>query len=314
MSVPSTVIGHLNEIGLSGRDFQKSDDKSVRGPCMSCGGSRRFVVFIDKDWPSWYGFCDICGKEGWADQLNPNLKTGGMPENTPPPANLDAAPDGKDSLALLDDFRREKPWEQFHDNLDEKSREWWRQQGIPDKWQDIWKLGYLPEKFFKVGDELRSCPAYTIPKFGLGWTAMNIDYRLKEPPEKGGKYRPKYGLDQFPFLSDPDNKDFFLGDLLIVEGSKKAMVTRISQSIFDCVAGVPACNSWGNIEKYAKRAERAYVVLDPRADIWAARLCKEIGEHAKFFVLPTKIDDAFLYYGMTEDHLIDAINWSRGVY
>jgi hypothetical protein len=79
---------------------------------------------------------------------------------------------------------------------------------------------------------------------------------------------------------------------LIVEGSKKAMVTYLLMNDRQ-VAGIPGCTSWGGIEKRAQDLDEVFVVLDPGAGEWSFRLASKIG-NARVLDIPMKIDDAIL--------------------
>ena len=303
-AIPST---ELSDAGLS-TAFTWSDRKSLRGPCPKCGGTRRFVLFVDKEYPSWWGFCDICEVRGWLDQIMPNLQA----RSSDNPPQVETQPDRPDlNRNLLQMYREGRSWEKCHANLGDKARAWWTSQGIPPEWQDFWQLGYLEEKQFYADGKGHISPAYTIPKFGLTWLPMNTDYRLINHPKKGGKYRPRFGLAPAPFLSDPNEARFFRLPLLIVEGSKKAMVSALHQTRYPSVIGVPSCNSWAGVERLAVMAEEVLVVFDPRADVWAQRLTAEIGEKAKYLVLPSKIDDAFLTQGLTDALFQDVAKWAK---
>jgi hypothetical protein len=282
----------LIEVGLHG--FTWSDSKSLRGPCPKCGGSRRFVVFVSRPWPSWYGMCDGCGSRGWLDQiLNKDLGATEIDQNA-----LDRAIDAQ---KLRDDYRRqrlsefstEELWIEYAERLEDEQRDWWRLAGIPDEWQTFWRLGYEPAKHYEFEKQIHTSPAYVIPKFDIGWIPTQIDYRLTDAPKGAGKYRQVVDLPPAFFLARPDESEFSeTGRLLIVEGSKKAMVTY--QLFTDRqVAGIPGCTSWGKIEEKAQGLDEVFVILDPGAGEWSYRLASKI-KGARVLDLPAKIDDAIL--------------------
>ncbi len=297
MSIP---YSELTQAGLDAERFHVSDRKSLRGPCPQCGGTRRFVLFIDKQFPNWNGFCDVCGWKGWLREINPNLKS---TDYTPPPVKK------YEKRNKLNEWRETKIWDTFHAGLTREDQDWWESQGIPIEWQNYWKLGVCEDKSFKYDGKQYMSLAYTIPKFGLNWTPMNMDYRLLEFPEGAGKYRPEYGLPIFPFLSDPDDEEFFYKEVLIVEGSKKAMVTFLRQTRITSIIGVPSCNSWAGAENLVGNAEAVYIAFDPDADLWASRLAEKVDGRA--ITLASKIDDAFLDYGLTNDAFHDLVRWAR---
>ena len=68
-------------IGLDASSFIKKSSHEFHGKCPFCGGGKdRFVIFTNHPFPHWNWFCRKCGRKGWADQLNPGLKTELTPE------------------------------------------------------------------------------------------------------------------------------------------------------------------------------------------------------------------------------------------
>jgi hypothetical protein len=128
----------------------------------------------------------------------------------------------------------------------------------------------------------------------------NIDYRVIDPPLGAGKYRPEPGIPPVVFIARPDlgayHKD---GRVIIVEGSKKAMVLAIH--LGEQVIGVPACRSWAGVVEMVKSVPRVIVLLDPDAEVAAAKLTEAIGPSARRVVIPTKPDDAFLFWGLDRE-------------
>ena len=202
-------------------------------------------------------------------------------------------------------------------------RAWWRSQGIPDKCQDFWQLGYIPS--LALGRTINR-PAYTIPKFGFDGIPTNLDYRIIDPPRDTGKYRPIKGLPIAPFVSLPNCDMEKIGrDLYIVEGAKKAMVLTChkilpNDSIFPYryppfVIGVPACNSWAGIEKdvdVKSSWDNVWIMLDPGAEKWAYRLSTTIGKHAIVVELPDKPDDMVLA-GATRENFLALMRKAKSI-
>lgn len=303
------------------------------GACPFCGGKDRFTVKTKGGVTKW--FCRGCGHDRYHDALDYIMRrqdvdffeacrmvaSGSLDSYETDPAKLAeverfrqerAAHERQEREKRLKDFTTRELGEEYHARLAKKNYDWWQQQGITPDWVDWWRLGYLPEKSFKHGEQLYTCPAYTIPKFDLDWQPVNIDYRLINPPAGVGKYRPEYGLPAAPFLSRPDLKEF-PDELIITEGSKKAMVTSLytypGQNSF--VVGVPSKSSWCGIADRIKHIGRAWIVLDPDAQPEAHKLAVAIGKVARVIALPFKIDDGFLRYGFTWKNLQTAMRWSR---
>lgn len=258
------------------------------------------VVFVDHPFPSWWLRCDGCGSEGWLDQFIPSSVLQDVKDDTP--ASPIITPNGKKEAAIVHrmaDMQASTYWMAYHYDLTDEHRTWWNNQGIPDAWQDFWQVGFMPNRRFFVDDKEYTCPAYTIPKFAPDWHITNVDYRLTDPPMNCGKYRGEPGLPSSLFIARPDLSIMDHPWVLIVEGSKKAMVSHLNlHNVF--VAGVPAASSWAKVNQLVSGHPRIMVVLDPDAEVAARRLAANLGEHARYLVLPTKIDDAFLRHGLTE--------------
>lgn len=277
-------------LGLDPEKYRMGDDHSFRGPCISCGGSHRMVVFTSNPFPHWWLLCDLCGLEGWLDQF---FQVDGIPEERTDETvkkEVDQA-DLQKKIAL---FKEEKSWLRMHANLTDASRQWWRGQGIPDSWQNFWKLGYKEKHQFVIKDRTWESEAYTIPKFKPGWDPTNIDYRIITYPMGAGKYRPVFGLPAAAFYSRPDLANLSEdGRVIIVEGSKKAMVL-CSRLKGMQVIGLPGCRVWVDIVEAVKDLEQVIVILDPDAEVASKKLAFSIGKNTLQLTMPTKPDDAFI--------------------
>lgn len=302
------------------------------GPCPFCGGEDRFVLKHEPRSNNWLWFCRNCGDGKYSDAIDyiirrDNVKfsdavriLGGEKIGPIDPAIVAereriAAAEREIRIAELADhlakYSEAEIWSAFHRRMTDENRAWWRQSGIPDEWQDFWKLGFVSEKRYEYEKEIRTGPAYTIPKFGFGWTPLNMDYRLLFPPEPANKYRPSPGLPAAPFLSRPDLSEPS-DESYILEGSKKSMVFAIASGtpIEKTIFGVPSKNSWAGIVDTVRNCGRVYIILDPDAWTWAAKLAVEIGPAARVIRLPFKADDGILDYGMTAAKWESAKKWS----
>lgn len=299
----STPVEFL-ALGLDcGKFFQKRHNE-YHGPCVWCGGEDRFRIHTDRPFPHWNWECRKCGRKGWADQLNPRLREELTPEMRAEYARKqyesDIAKKNAQAKALAT-YQKSIIWEKHHKNLTPALRDWWRSQGIPDKWQDFWQLGFVWNLSIAKGIRRH---AYTIPKFGLGGKPTNLDYRIIDPPPEMGKYRPIKGLPVSPFISRPKLPNW--NEVYIVEGSKKAMVLTCHNIVPESglVIGIPSCNSWADIEKVAQKWEvPIWIMLDPGADEWTHRLATAIGKHAIVVELPDKPDDMVLAGATRDDFL-----------
>lgn len=210
-----------------------------------------------------------------------------------------ARKEGRRVEQTLANLSLEKRWLEFHKNLNDQHRAWWREAGIPDAWQDFWKLGYTPEKHFEYNGQLLTSPAYTIPKFDFGRVFTNLDFRLLEFPAGAGKYRPLAHIPQSAFFSLPD-QHAFPDEVYVVEGSKKAMVLSIySAEEAQFVVGIPGKASFAGMDARLKECGRVWVILDPDATEWAVKFARSVGPHARVIEMSVKPDEAFVKYGMS---------------
>lgn len=299
-----TPPSEFASLGLSGEFIGLRGGREWHGPCPFCFGTDRFRIHTDHPFPKWNYACRQCGKSGWADQLNPTLR------EEIDPAKLEYLREAErqrqaaravEMKTALDKFSLGEIWQYLHQRMNEENYKWWEKQGISREWADFWQLGYIKEKPFENNGERFIRSAYTIPKFDLNWQPVNMDYRLLDPPDGVGKYRPEYGLPAAPFLSRPDEASFS-DEVFVVEGSKKAAVVATHQEPGQQakqVIGLPSCNSWAGMDDRLSACGRVWVIFDPDAQVWADKFARRIGQAARLVELPVKPDDAFVTYGMT---------------
>jgi hypothetical protein len=195
------------------------------------------------------------------------------------------------------EFSQHKPWLAWHDQMTKEQRAWWQSQGIPDDWQDYWKLGWRP-RLWDLG------PAFTIP-FLEGELCRAMQYRL-EQVEGRNKYRFEPDLGSSAFIA---NREMSLKKVIITEGAKKAAVAHIRGT--DCkmqVIGTPNQRSDGGIcARLSQECEQAWIILDPEAWIKPEKAQKDwvpgpikigrmIGGNCRVQIVrfPMKLDDAIL--------------------
>ena len=272
--------------------------------CPQCGGGRggsrttmsdRFVMRGTDDRGA-RGWCRQCGYFAWADE-------GAKID----PAKIAEAQVLRQEYAVREMVRlrehiaklqKEEYWRGYHDAMREGQRALWRQAGIPDDFQDRWQLGYVP----RYSDEIPS-PALTIPYFSPGWAAVNVQYRLTNPPKPNDKYRFSYGLKPGLWLSDPDEEP--TGRCLVVEGMKKAAVVYIQLVVnagYDIkVVAVPSKTPSESTLKELDKCDTIYLALDPDAyqktsgkESAAQRVAAALGpKRVRLVRLPGKPDDLF---------------------
>lgn len=285
MQTPQSI---LTLSGFDGDSFKisSSNGNSLRGACPNCGGNRRLLVFIDNPTPNWNHQCDLCGyKNSRLDRL-PTEYYGITLGNQ--------QPEIKDSEDKIQALTESYIWLKYHQNLKENNREWYRQRGVPDVWQDKWLLGYTPKRAFLHEEQTLYSPAYTIPKADYEFQIVNIDYRLENFPEEAGKYRSESGFSPAVFIANPEIRE---GDrLFIVEGAFKAMNLYLfleENKWPSQVIGLPSVSSKLYME-HVTNFDTCYVMLDPDSVRVTRAVAKQIGWKGKPIYMPAKIDDAIL--------------------
>ena len=312
-------------IGLDSSRFRKVGREEWHGPCPFCGGTKRFIIFTTRVYPSWNWACRHCtplekGTPHWIDEINGSLR------REIPQAQRDVwkreredqeRRDNEQRRQKLAQFSTRELWLELHERLTEENYRWYESQGIPRDWVNFYKLGYMEEKQFKHQGETLTSPAYTFPKYDLDWVVTNTDYRLTNFPENAGKYRMQGGIPASTFCSRPDMSEM-ADQVFIIEGTKKAIVTMIEASAVDGELhqywAVPSCNSWaGIVDRVKDKVGRAWILMDPDADIYAWKMAREIGKAARVVELPTKPDDAWLSHEMTAGKWAAYLRDARGV-
>lgn len=296
-----TPPSEFSSLGLIGRYTSVRGGREWHGPCPFCQGADRFRIHTDHTFPKWNWECRKCGQKGWADQLNPALREQIDPAKLEYLRQADLARQAQETekrQRAMEKFTTQELWDELHRRMEHTHYEWWARQGIPRLWADFWKLGFIHDKVFEFEGEMHHRPAYTIPKFDLGWRPTNMDFRLLDPPVGAGKYRPLPNLPPAPFISRPD-LPALTEEVFIVEGSKKAAVLAIQGAKDTQVLGLPSCTSWAGVEERVRVCERVWVIFDPDALDKGEKFCREVGPAARLVVLPVKPDDAFTKYGMT---------------
>ena len=210
--------------------------------------------------------------------------------------------------SALADLRSAQVWLKYHENLlnNNNARAIWRGRGIPDFWQEWWKLGYCENYALWRKDDNGEfekwweSPTISIPIWGHDWEIYNVKHRLLRPPETGDKYiQEKRHVPSYSFIANDEVKK---GTLLLLEGEIKAMVTFITiDDIKLQVAGLPTATPSEDCLKIFDDYEPICVCLDP--DAYEARkggspiqkLIDKLGEErVRIIWIPTKIDDAIL--------------------
>lgn len=284
----------LNQIGLDAAKFTFSDNKSWRGPCPKCGGSRRFVIFTNNEWPLWNGYCDECGTtiRAWE-----RVKVQYDPQRAAAIAAEQARQDVEKAeyrRAKLAEFTSHELWQELSDRMTDETIQWWENQGVPEDIQRYLRIGYKSDKMYYDGEHAeRHSPAYTIPWFGQNFVFKTMQYRLCG---EGiiDRYRFEYGLPGGGtnyYMADPSEP---IGDKVIIcEGAKKAIVTWmwLAPEGYKVIAA-SSNNTLQPALEATKDCGVRYLVLDPGSERKSFQVART--SNVKAIYLPEKIDDLYL--------------------
>lgn len=209
----------------------------------------------------------------------------------------------KEAQRALEELKKAQSWIRYHDNLTRETRALWRARGIPDEWQNYWKLGYSP-----ACPTYRQSPSLTIPIFTPAEKEpVNIRHRLLCPETPGDKYRPEQsGLPTVPFYGDPELPVERAEQIIVIEGEIKAAVTFLTlDTPLIQVIGLPGKKGWRSVSESLKEQKNVFIMLDPDAEEESLLMAHEIGG-ARVVRFGKKIDDAII------EHKLDK-NWINGL-
>jgi hypothetical protein len=291
----------------------KHNQTDWRGPCPLHHGHdpNSFAIYSEDGKQKWKCFSSTCGCgdviDFYAAWHGVDLKTAITEmrgDSKPDPLAITKAATERAERAehqlqetiaqaqkALNDLKEARSWEKYHAMLDtnEEARNLWASRGVPQVWQDLWRLGYCDS--FHVNTSAGSLVTSTLamPIFGKDWELLNIRHRLLNPLNPKDKYRPdRPGLPAQPFMTDPD-KGMDADNFLIVEGEIKSMVTYITlDSSKWQVLGVPG-KSWFHKITGQLKGKRVVICFDPDADKEAEQAARDT--NGKLIRLQVKIDD-----------------------
>ena len=311
-NMPAIPPSEFSTIGLDASNFKKAGVDEWHGPCVFCGGRDRFIIYTDRDYPSWNWFCRQCHPESaWIDEINPMLKEPLSPEKAEQIARRTEARLEKaiqDAQDALTELKRARSWERYHEQLTDDARQRWESWGIPEFWQEFYKLGFDPDRTIWTGTGEWHTPTMTIPVFeAKTWECLNVRHRLLKPPQPGDKYRPeRSGLPASLFVAYPDEPVY--GKTLLVEGEKKAMVSFITaDDPFMQAVGIPGKNPSDELLTQLDDCDPVYICMDPDARCEAVKLARKLGaDRTRLIELPDKIDDLIITHQLDKP-------WMAGV-
>jgi hypothetical protein len=320
----------------SGADFRRTMNE-WRSACPIHGGNNEdgFVVYEEDGCQKWKCFTGPCGCGDIYDfirkvnndcTLEDAYRILGGEEQPDPAAIARAAAERarRAEVALreqiekaqraLEELQRAQTWLTYHETLmhSDRARALWRGRGVPDDWQDFWKLGACREFTYTHHGETYHSPTLTIPIHAQAWQVVNVRHRLLNPVEPNDKYRPdRPGLQAAPFIANPDI-GYDTGRVLVVEGEIKGMVTysTIYRDGSDLqVIGVPGKTQFRALVELL-RGKDVYLCFDPDAGQEAQEAARLVGG-ARVISLPMKIDDAILAGQLDAGHIFRFLNMSR---
>lgn len=267
------MLGEAEE--KTGTRLKKHTNNKAVGPCPSCGGNDRFVVWLFEQ----KACCMHCKQAySWGD-----------PKQQPVKSKEERREDAfraRAEMSLCHD------WVEYAKDV-EQSAKLWANEGFGVEEVKKWGLGWCP-----------SCPllpAYgslTIPVF-YGGVLVDIRHKLLGAPPEMGKYRShRETVIPFPFHADITREE---NKILVVEGEKKAMLiseelkgtlgipgTEITHDLIDILSGE------------ASKVRKVTLALDPGAEKATKRLASElirIGIEVSIADFFCKPDDLLRRYG-----------------
>jgi len=193
------------------------------GPCPSCGGFDRYIVFRDGN-----AWCRQCGRKDW------------WIENRPSAEEIERRRENRvqENLALIARMHDCTDWIRYHDAV---RPELWLEHGFDRHDIDRWGLGYCDSHPWMNGES-----SLTIPVFYHG-KLVDIRHRMLNPGIDG-KYRSHLpGMIPSYFLVDA-----CIGSptVYVVEGEKKAMhMHKCGYRAF----AIPGINFLGYMVQLVKR-------------------------------------------------------------
>lgn len=202
----------------------------------------------------------------------------------------------KEIERIQEEMRKSQSWLRYHDQMGWAARNIWLSRGVPDEYQDWWKLGYDPDHIVWAGTTEYHTPTLTIPIYEPGtWEVLNIRHRLLNPPKPHDKYRPeRSGLPAPLFVADPDEP--ISGKTLIVEGEIKAMVSFVTADEPGLqVVGIPGKTPPDDLLRRFEKCDPVYICLDPDAANESVSIAASLGaDRCRLITLPEKIDDLII--------------------
>ncbi|MBA2705846.1 MAG: hypothetical protein H0U60_18575 [Blastocatellia bacterium] len=275
----------------------KKQGNEFHSPCPACGGRDRMIWYGDD---KGNGYCRQCQKTFWLMDL----------EKLDPLEKLDRMQRAKEretaERAILErritKFHEQEAYRAgWHDGMNYAARQWWTAQGITEESIDWYGLGACKYPLVnRTTGERVEMNAYTIPIYDPDtWSVVNRQYRLDNPPAGVGKYRQEQGIPARSFYC----RQHTGGDVLIVEGAKKAIVVDQLLAHSIQVVGLPGISPSERLIDELACYKRKYFLPDPDVQTAPIKRFQERLQNIKVVRLPVKPDDAITQHGLTRNDL-----------
>ncbi len=212
----------------------------------------------------------------------------------------------EEAQKALEDLQKARRWLEYHQMMGDGARDLWQQRGIPNEWQDYWRLGYCI-----------SCPTYqqsaslTIPLFQPNEAEpRNIKHRLLTPENPKDKYRPeRSGLPAVPFYADNVLPVQAADRVIIVEGEIKAAVTFATLNYDGWqVIGLPGKDAFKTVPDLGGH-DGVWLIPDPDGVENWRKACGGFG--GRLVTLPGKVDDLINAGNIGRDDLVGMMEQAR---
>lgn len=290
LDIPALV---LQKFGM----VAKKQGHEFHSPCPECGGRDRCIWFADG---KGNGFCRNCIKTFWLTDLKQMDPLERLEMEQRARANIERE---KQLIAKrLHTWQEKQAYRQgWNDALSYAAREWWHSQGINDDSISRFELGATkyPIRETESGAR-RELDAYTIPIHDPDtWDVVNMQYRLVNAPPGLGKYRQEHGLPARSFYTHPHTG----GDVLIVEGAKKAIVLDQLLEHEIQIVGLPGITPSERLIDELSGYKRKWFLPDPDVKSAPLERFSERLSNLRIVRLPVKPDDAVVSCGMGRNEL-----------
>lgn len=299
--------------------------KEFKSACPHCGGdntSDRFIMF--KDGESVRGWCRQERKMYFADSQS-SLSDAERERYLQEALRKQEEEHRRDAIRLAN-LQQSEAWVKWHMSLDPTGINAWLREGITKESIERYQLGHVKGRRFFGDGAFFSRDALTIPSWNFHNAVLNVQFRMINPPPNVGKYRPIPNLPMARFHTNPNLT--IQGDVLVVEGAKKAIVV---QQEFDkagidmTVVAIPSVSPAKALLEGFHEAERVYLLLDPDAYVWrkdkngdpikppVRNVARDLNANLYVAKLLTKPDDYFFKYGGSIDNFMEALSYAKFV-